>query len=165
MAQSLLKPLNGDLQTLQSLLLPSAADPVFVAIGFERTQFIINGFQRGYQNTQAGLAILDTKCFGSPSQSKFATFNFITGDDVYFEESAQQYAWGTAERISVKKMLSRINACLCPYRQRNIVLVGHGFSSDLAVLQLLGLISETISMSRYWIRAYLDEICRWGILA
>lgn len=72
----------GDLQTLRSLLLPSSAeDPVLVAIDFEGTQYITNGFPPGYRDTQVGLAILDTR--GLSSTSKFMTSNFITGEDAY----------------------------------------------------------------------------------
>lgn len=49
----------GNLQTLQSLLLSSSlVDPVFVAIDFERPQFIVNGFQHGRLDTQVGLPFL-----------------------------------------------------------------------------------------------------------
>lgn len=127
----------GNLQTLRGLLLPSSlVDPVFVAIDFERPQFIINRFQHGYRDTQVGLAILDTRCLSSTS--KFTTFNFITGEDTYFEESAPIYHWGTAEKIPVRSMLSKINDCLRIYQNRSIVLVGHGVSSDLAALKALG---------------------------
>lgn len=88
----------GSLQTLHSLLLPSSSnDLVFVAIDFERTQCIINYFQHGCLNTQVGIAILDTRSLSSTS--KFTTFNFITGEDAYFEESALMFCWGTAEKI------------------------------------------------------------------
>jgi hypothetical protein len=127
----------GNLQTLQSLLLPSSlVDPVFVAIDFERPQFIINHFQHGYLDTQVGLAILDTRCLSLTS--KFTTFNFITGEDTYFEESAPLYHWGTAEKISTTSMLSKIEDCLHIYQNRNIILVGHGFANDLAALKALG---------------------------
>jgi len=128
----------GDLQTLQSLLLPSSVDPVFVAIDFERPQFIINHFQHGCLNTQVGLAILDTRCLNSTSKTKLTTFNFITGEDTYFEESAPIYHWGTAGNIPVTSMLLKIKHSLHVYRNRNIILVGHGFSNDLAALKALG---------------------------
>jgi hypothetical protein len=127
----------GNLQTLRSLLLPSAsADLVFVAIDFERTQCIINRFQHGCLDTQVGLAILDIRCLSSTS--KFTTFNFITGEDAYFEESAPIYHWVTTEKIPVTSMLSKINDCLRIYQNRSIILVGHGVSNDLAALKALG---------------------------
>jgi hypothetical protein len=127
----------GNLQTLRSLLVPaSSVDPVFVAIDFERPQFIINRFQHGCIDTQVGLAILDTRCLGSAS--KFTTFNFIIGDDVYFDESAPLYRWGTAEKIPVTGMLSKINDCFRIYQNRSIILVGHGASNGLAALKALG---------------------------
>jgi hypothetical protein len=127
----------GNLQTLQSSLLPSSlGDPVFVAIDFERPQFIIDRFQHGYLDTQVGLAILDTRCLSSTS--KFSTFNFITGEDTYFKESAPFYHWGTAEKISVTSMLLKVNNCFRIYQNRSIILVGHGVSSDLAALKALG---------------------------
>lgn len=127
----------GNLQTLRSLLLPSSSvDLVFVAIDFERPQSIINRFQHGCLDTQVGLAILDIRCLSSTS--KFTTFNFITGEDAYFEESAPICRWGTAEKIPVTSMLSKINDCLRIYQNRSIVLVGHGVSNDLAALNALG---------------------------
>ena len=127
----------GNLQTLRSSLLPSSlGDPVFVAIDFERPQFIINRFQRGYLDTQVGLAILDTRCLGLTS--KFTTFNFITGEDTYFKESAPTYHWGIAEKIPVTSILSKINDCLRTYQNRSIILVGHGISNDLTTLKALG---------------------------
>lgn len=47
-----------------------------------------------------------------------------------------RYRWGIAEKISPKSMLQRIIDCLP--RDRNIVLVGHGFRGDLAALKALG---------------------------
>jgi len=127
----------GNLQTLRSLLGPaSSVDPVFVAIDFERPQFIINRFQHGRLDTQVGLAILDTRNLSSTS--KVTTFNFITGEDAYFDKSAPLYRWGTAEKIPVTSILSKINDCLRIYQNRSIILVGHGASSDLAALKALG---------------------------
>ncbi|PVH77235.1 hypothetical protein DL98DRAFT_274686 [Cadophora sp. DSE1049] len=127
----------GNLQTLRSSLLSSSlGDPVFVAIDFERPQFIIDRFQHGYQDTQVGLTILDTRYLSSTS--KFTTFNFITGEDTYFKKSAPIYHWGTAEKIPVTSMLLKINNCLRIYENRSIILVGHGVSSDLAALKALG---------------------------
>jgi hypothetical protein len=127
----------GNLQILRSLLGPaSSVDPVFVAIDFERPQFIINHFQHGRLDTQVGLAILDTRNLSSTS--KITTFNFITGEDAYFDESAPLYRWGTAEKIPVTSILSKINDCLRIYQNRSIILVGHGASSDLAALKALG---------------------------
>jgi hypothetical protein len=138
MAAGLLTQYMGDLDTLRNLLLPSSvSDVVFVAIDFERPHYITNDFRRGYQDTQVGLAIFDTRDLGPTS--KFTTFNFVTGDDEYFATSVHQYRWGTPEHIPVKSMLSRINTCLRAYQDRSIVLVGHGMSSDLSALRALGL--------------------------
>ena len=106
-----------------------------MAIDFERPHYIVNQFQNNLQNTQVGLAILDTR--GLASRSQIKTFNFITGENTYFEESAPASHWATAERIPVKNMLSKINNCLRMYQDRSIVLVGHGMSGDLAALNAL----------------------------
>lgn len=88
-------PLTRDMNNLQtlrnSLFTSSLADLVFVAIDFERPQFITNGFQQGCLDTRVGL---DTRHFNSTS--KFTTSNFITRDDV-----SAIYRWGTTEKISV----------------------------------------------------------------
>lgn len=126
----------GNLETLRSLLLPSLVAPVFVSVHFERPNFIIDGFQHGCIDTQVGLSILDTRRL--TWTSKFTNFNFFIGEDAYFKKSAPTCRWGIAEKIPVKSMLSKINDCLRMHQNRNIVLVGHGFSSDLAVLKALG---------------------------
>ena len=96
---------------------------------------------------QVGLAILDTRCLSSTS--KFTTFNFITGEDTYFERSAPLYHWGTAEKIPVTSMLSKINDCLRIYQNRSVILVGHRMSSDLAALKALGFdFQENIVVAR-----------------
>ncbi|KUJ17232.1 uncharacterized protein LY89DRAFT_748562 [Mollisia scopiformis] len=48
------------------------------------------------------------------------------------------YHWGTAEKIPITSMLSKINTCLRIYQNRSIILVGHGVSNDLAALKSLG---------------------------
>jgi hypothetical protein len=136
MAQLPLTKGVGNLQTLRSLLLSSSSVVVFVIIDFERPQFIMDRFQHGCLDTQVGLAILNTRNLSSTS--KFTTFNFITGTDAYFEASAPVYRWGTAEKISVTGILSKINHCLRIYQNRCIFLIEHGIPSDLAALKALG---------------------------
>ena len=127
----------GNLQTLRSLLGPaSSVDLVFVAIDFERPQFIINHFQHGRLDTQVGLAILDTR--NLCSTSKFTTLNFIIGEDAYFNESAPLYRWGTAEKSLSRACYQRLMTAFVSIKTGGIILVGHGASNDLAALKSLG---------------------------
>jgi len=132
----------GDTYSLWNLFVPSTPlDPVFVAIDFEATEIIKNGFRDngfrdGNKNSQVGLAILDTRSLNAASE--LTTFNFITGDDAYFEKSVRRYSWGTAEKLRPSSMLSKINACLKSYQDRNIFLIGHWMSGDLDALSELG---------------------------
>jgi DNA polymerase III epsilon subunit-like protein len=129
---------NGGLQQLQQLLFPSPLEPIYVAIDFERTGFIISNFSPR-SDTQVGISILDTRDLNLPSRKKalrLATYNFVTGSDLYCAESAKKYLWGTSEKISPSSMLKTISKYAC--QDRNIVLVGHGFGQDLAALSSLG---------------------------
>jgi DNA polymerase III epsilon subunit-like protein len=129
---------RGGLQQLQQLLFPSPLEPIYVAIDFERTGFIIKNFSPR-SDTQIGISILDTRDLNPLSRKKglrLATYNFVTGSDLYFAESAKKYLWGTSEKISPSNVLKTINKYV--RQDRNIVLVGHGLSEDLAALSSLG---------------------------
>jgi hypothetical protein len=120
----------GNLQTLRSLLLPSSSvDLVFVAIDFERPQSIINRFQHGCLDTQVGLAILDIRCLSSTS--KFTTFNFITGEDAYFKESAPICRWGTAEKSLSQACYQRLMTAFVSIKIGALFLLGIGFQMTL----------------------------------
>ncbi|KAH8820755.1 hypothetical protein F5884DRAFT_850001 [Xylogone sp. PMI_703] len=141
-------PINkGGLQQLQQFLFHSSLDPVFIAIDFEGTEFIKNNFSP-CSDTQAGISIFDTRSFNRPfrkSTLKLETYNFVTGLDLYYAESAKKFLWGTPEKIPPGKMLKYINKLI--RRNRNIVLVGHGVSEDLAVLTSLGFNLKTSIIS------------------
>jgi hypothetical protein len=91
---------NGGLQQLQQLLFPSPLEPIYVAIDFERAGFITNNFSPRL-DTQVGISILDTRDLNLPSRKKalwLATYNFVTGSDLYCAESAEKYLWGLQKR-------------------------------------------------------------------
>ena len=134
---------KGGLQQLQQLLFCSSLDPLYIAIDFERAGFIANNFS-SCSDTQAGISILDTRDLNPPlrkSASKLETYNFITGSDLYYAVSAKKFLWGTSEKTPPSKMLECINKLV--RRDRNIVLVGHGFGGDLAALSSLGFDFQT----------------------
>jgi hypothetical protein len=138
---------KGGLQQLRQLLFDSSLDPVFIAIDFERTTFITNNFSP-CSDAQAGISILDTRDFNPPfrkSALRLETYNFVTGSDLYYAESAKKFLWGTSEKIPPSKMLKCINKLI--FRDRNIVLAGHGVSGDLAVLTSLGFDFQTSIIS------------------
>ncbi|KAE9376118.1 hypothetical protein N431DRAFT_464173 [Stipitochalara longipes BDJ] len=132
---------KGGLQQLQQLLFCSSLDPLYIAIDFERAGFIANNFS-SCSDTQAGISILDSRYLNPPlrkSALKLETYNFITGSDSYYAESAKKFFWGTSEKTHPSKMLKCINKLL--RRDRNIVLVG-----DLAALCSLGFDFQTSVM-------------------
>ena len=116
----------GNLRTLRGLLLLSSlVDPVFVAIDFERPQAIINRFQHGCLDTQVGLAILDTRCLSSTS--KFTTFNFITGEGAYFEESVPIYRWVLQKKSLSRPCYQRSMTAFVSFEAGALFLLGMGF--------------------------------------
>lgn len=133
---------KGGLQHLQHLLFCPSTDPLFIAIDFERPGSIANNFNLGL-NTQAGISILDTRDLSTPQKRilKLETYNFITGSESYYAESAAKFLWGTPKKISPSKMLECINKLV--RRNRNIILVGHGFAGDLDALNSLGFDFQT----------------------
>ncbi|CZR56760.1 uncharacterized protein PAC_06649 [Phialocephala subalpina] len=131
-------------QTLEELLcFPSILEPIFVAIDFEAPDRVINNFSDNFrgENAQVGISILDTRELHSPSAVQ--TFNFIAGSAEYYKASSQKFIWGTSEYIWPTKeaMLERLNKTIS--RDRNIVLVGHGFGMDLQALHSLDFDLET----------------------
>ena len=102
---------KGGLQQLQQFLFCSSLDPLYIAIDFERAGFIANNFS-SCSDTQAGISILDTRDLNPPLRKrvlKLETYNFITGSDLYYAESAKKFFWGTSEKTSPSKMLECIN--------------------------------------------------------
>jgi len=127
----------ANLDQLRNLIRRSPLDPVFVAVDLEGDGCITQGFQHS-SNTELGISILDTRdLYSKPSESIsiLKTHNFITGSDQFFEKRGNKYLWGIAEWISTGSMLEKLNSCIS--RDRNVVLVGHGMSRDLAALRAL----------------------------
>ncbi|KUJ17302.1 uncharacterized protein LY89DRAFT_570040, partial [Mollisia scopiformis] len=113
-------------------------DPVFIAIDFEDPNSVAYGFDRN-SDTQVGLSVLDSRNIHSASAKQslgIKTFNFVTGSNQYFKTSARKDLWATSEHIPTTEMLQCIKKVIP--RDRNIILVGHGFSHDVAALQSLG---------------------------
>lgn len=130
---------NGGLQQLQSLFFPSPLEPLYVSIDFERAELIVDQF-RLRSDTQVGISILDTRDLNLLPRDKLfklTTYNLVTGSESYYAASASNYLWGTSEKILPCHMLTAIEKHV-DRRDRNIILVGHGFSSDLAALRALG---------------------------
>lgn len=137
---------EGGLQILQQFLFSSSmpVDPLIIAIEFERPGFITKRFSPCL-DTQAGISILDTRALNHlplrKNAIKLETYNFITGSDTYYATSAKKFLWGTSEKIPPSKMLHCINKPI--RRDRDIVLVGHGFAGHLAALSSLGFDFQT----------------------
>jgi len=127
------------LPQLQPLFFPSALEPLYVSIDFENPDLIVNKFHRG-SNSQVGISILDTRDLNLLPREQaltLATYNFVTGSDLYYTASANRYLWGTPEKILPSDMLTAINKHISR-PDRNIILVGHGCGRDLAALRSLG---------------------------
>jgi hypothetical protein len=136
---SQIKPGSEASDLEQLLLLRSTLEPVFVAINVEGASTIACQFDQS-ACTQTGIAILDTRDVHSTLKTKLEikTINFVTGSNEYFATTMQEMLWGTSQHIpSCKtKMLESINSVIS--RDRNFVLVGHGFINDIAALHALG---------------------------
>jgi hypothetical protein len=134
---------KGGLQQLQQFLFSSSLEPLFVAIDFERPGFITNNFSPR-SDTQAGVSILDTQVLNPLLQKgrlRLETHSFVTGSDLYYAESATKFLWGPSQQITPSQMPKCIDKLV--RRDRNIVLVGHGFGGDLAALSSLGFDFQT----------------------
>lgn len=134
-----------DLQFLQKCLGlmnpptdPSFNDTVFIAVDFECTE----NFARENRQCQAGIAILDTRDFGSSSQSPhISTFNFTTGSDSYYNRCKKKFLFGETIRIQKEDFHQNIEALIS--RERKNILVGHDIRGDLKVLKILNFDLET----------------------
>src|SRR5437773_4088210 len=76
---------KNSLQQSKQLLFSSPLESIYVAIDFERREFIINNFSP-CSDSQVGISILDTRHLNSLSSKKPlqpATYNFVTGSDLY----------------------------------------------------------------------------------
>lgn len=127
---------KGGLQQLEQLLFCSSLDPLYITMDFKRAGFVANKFS-SCSGTQAGISILDTRDLKPPlrkSALKLETDNFITGSDLYYAESAKKFLWGISEKIPPCKMLQCTNKLV--RRDRNIVLVGHGFGGGPCRIKL-----------------------------
>lgn len=117
----------------------SLSESVLVAVDFE----YLNNIQQYREDdgtpdidSQAGLAILDTKNLGSPRiDHVISTYNFATGSSKYCTKASKRFLFGKSDTIRSSELLKSIES-LMP-RSRKIVLVGHDVSHDLRVLKHL----------------------------
>lgn len=119
---------NG-LHLLQETL-KGSYDAVIVSIDFEHTTNLLNGFQNS-QNSQAGLAILDTRDLRS-----IKTYNLITGSLRYTTNAANKFLFGQSVSIQPGLLLDRIMSVMP--KERNTILLGHGVAVELRILNALG---------------------------
>ena len=107
---------EGCLQQLHQYLFSSSLQPLFIAIDFERPGWIANN-SRPCSDTQAGVSILDIRDITLPLQKgalKLQTYNFVTGSDSYFTESAKKFLWESSEKIHPSKMRKYISELIPP---------------------------------------------------
>lgn len=124
------------LQVLQKCLgLKGSHDSVLVAIDFENTGNLINGF-RDSEDSQAGLAILDTRDLDGTDSWNITTYNFITGSVPYTTKSSERFLFGQSVAIKTADILEQMYL-LIP-RDRDIILIGHSVVFELMVLHALG---------------------------
>ncbi|WAO88872.1 Hypothetical protein NCS54_00623600 [Fusarium falciforme] len=94
---------NG-LQVLQAALGLSESDqpsPIIVAIDFEQTNNLKNGFVES-QDSQLGIAAFDTKFLSRPIQDEedlITTENYITGSESYVKKASNRFAFGESTTI------------------------------------------------------------------
>lgn len=152
----------------------SKRDPnvVFMSIDFENVdQFLKSGPN---VPTQLGVATLNTQDFCSAVHPKdiISTFNFATGPSRYFESAARKFLFGKTTQISCSDIVPKIKSHIP--ETKPTILVGHGISQDLQVLQnlhfdlpksVIGIIdtavitSQVYSCRTFWsLRTVLEEL-------
>ncbi|KAL2693495.1 hypothetical protein Neosp_000055 [[Neocosmospora] mangrovei] len=131
---------NG-LQVLQRALALSESDqpsPIIVAIDFEQTNNLKNGFLES-QDSQLGIATFDTKILSQPledGQDLITTENYITGSDTYIEKASNRFVFGESTTIQPAELVHRIDRALP--KDRPVILVGHAVNNELDVFHALG---------------------------
>ena len=116
-------------------------DVIIIAIDFEYIQTIKSGFAQK-TDSQVGFAILDTKDLRQiqsevPEQTQLiSTFNFVTGSSSYVTKVSNKFLFGKTITIPSSSMAHIIQSRIP--KDRNVMLVGHGVSSELHILQFLG---------------------------
>lgn len=96
-------------------------------------------FQSNNTDTQMGISIFDTRDVGLlPPQAIISTHSFATSRTPAIPKYMDKgFLFGKTQFIRPKDMPQSLEDLL--NRNRNLVLVGHGFGSDLQVLRHLGL--------------------------
>lgn len=131
---------NG-LQVLQTALGLSESDqpsPIIVAIDFEQTNNLKNGFLES-QDSQLGIATFDTKMLTQPredGQDLITTENYITGSESYIEKASNRFVFGESTTIRPAELVHRIDRTLP--KDRPVILVGHAVENELDVCHALG---------------------------
>lgn len=131
---------NG-LQVLQTALGLSKSDqppPIIVAIDFENTNNLKNGFLES-QDSQLGIATLDTKFLSQPTEDEedlITTENYISGSESYIEKASNRFAFGESTTIEPTDLVRQIGRALP--KDRPIILVGHAVQNELDVIHALG---------------------------
>lgn len=131
---------NG-LQVLQAALGLSESDqpsPIIVAIDFEQTNNLKNGFVES-QDSQLGIATFDTKVLSQPvedGEDLIKTKNYITGSESYIEKTSNRFAFGESTTIQPAELVCQIDRALPG--DRPIVLVGHAVENELDIFHALG---------------------------
>lgn len=115
-----------------------ASPPIIMAIDFENTCNIKNGFSKS-RDCQLGIATLDTRFLSQPLQRKqkiISTHNYISGSDSYIKRASKKYAFGKSTVIQTSEICRRISEALP--EGRDVILLGHAIRNELEVLHALG---------------------------
>ena len=103
--------------------------------------------------SQMGVSILDTRCLSldiSKSTGSLLTRHFVIGGQKRFRRQGMKFYFGTSEYLTDDKVNEVILKQLYIHDEikgqgyRNIILVGHGLRSDLAVLRKRGIFIQDI---------------------
>lgn len=136
------------LQILQESL--KSCDAVIVAIDFESTANLLNGF-RDSEDSQVGLATLDTR---NPREIK--TYNLITGSLRYTTNAARKFLFGRSLIVEPGRLLQHINSIMP--KDRNIIFLGYSIIVELRILGALGFrfsgVSEVLDTMRIAIEVF-----------
>lgn len=96
---------NG-LQILQDTLAGAGpCDSVFIAIDFESTTNLMNGFSYS-KDSQVGIATLDTQHLHSSTSPEITTHNFITGSPRYTTKAMNKFLFSKSTITKNKTLIS-----------------------------------------------------------
>jgi hypothetical protein len=143
------------LQELFGLTASSVCDVVLIAINFENVANIQRDLSQNL-DSEVGLAVLDTRDFGSMSSAGLiSTYNFASGSSDYQERARKKFLFGESVAITQNNMLKSIEFLVPP--DRRVVFVGHMFDLTYGLWICLTSISRHSTLLPSILKVYLTS--------